>query len=84
MKFFDWDILNHSPYYPDMSPSDYYLFRWMEHSLPGKNFANLKDIQNHLDDFFASKQEEFYRTGKEKLPGRWQMVLENNGHYVID
>ena len=39
---------------------------------------------NHLDDFFASKPEGFYRTGIEKLSEWWQTVLENNGHYVID
>ena len=49
----------------------------MEHSLRGKNFGNLNDIQNQLDDFFASKPEGFYKTGIEKLPGRWQKVLEN-------
>ena len=79
-----WDILSHPPYSPDTVPSDYYLFLWMEHSLRGKNLANLNDIQNHLDDLFASKPDGFYRTGIEKLSGRWQKVLENNGHYVID
>ena len=79
LKGFGWDILNHPPYSPDIASLDYYLFQSMEHSLRRKNFFNLKDIQNHLDKFFASKPEEFYRTGIEKLPGLWQMVLENNG-----
>jgi len=56
----------------------------MEHSLRGKNFAHLNDIQNHMDDFIASKPDWFYRTGIEKLAGRRQKILENNGHYVID
>ena len=51
LKGFGWDILNHPPYSPDMAPSDYYLFKSMEHSLHGKNFTNLNDIQNHLDYF---------------------------------
>ena len=76
LKGFGWDILNHPPHSPDMVPSDYYLFQSMEHSLRIKNFANLNNIQNHLDDFFASKPKGFYRTGMEKLPGRWQKVLE--------
>ena len=84
MKGFGWDILNHPHYYPDMAPSDYYMLRSIEHSLHGKNFVNLKDILNQLNDLFAPKPEGFYRTGIEKLPGRWQKVLENNGHYVID
>jgi len=84
LKSFDYYILNHPPYSPHIGPLDYYLFRLIEHSLREKNFANLNDIQDHLDDFFASKPGGFYKTGIEKLPGRWQKVLENNGHYVID
>ena len=70
-KGFGWDILNHLPYFPDMAHSDYYLFLSMENSLREKNFGNLNDIQNHLDDFFVSKPEGFYRTCVEKLLGRW-------------
>jgi len=71
---FGWDILNHPPYSPDMAPSDYYLFWSIEHSLRRKYFANLNDIQNYLEDFFASKPKGFYKTEIEKLPGRWQKV----------
>jgi len=39
LKGFGWDILNHLSYSPDMTPSDYYLFRSMEHLLHGNNFA---------------------------------------------
>ena len=66
-----------------MVPLDYYQFWLTEHSLRGKNFANLNNIQNQLDNFFASKPAGFHITGIEKLHGRWQKVIENNGHYVI-
>jgi len=28
-----WDVLSHSPYSPDIAPSDYWLFRRMQHDL---------------------------------------------------
>jgi len=64
---FGWDILNLPPYSPDMAPSDYYMFRSMEHSLCGKNFANLNDIQNHIDDFFAPKPGVFLQNRYRKV-----------------
>jgi len=47
LKGLGWDIRNHPPDSPNILLLDYYLFRSMEHSLCGKNFANLNDIQNH-------------------------------------
>jgi len=72
LKGFGWDILNHPPYSPDMAPSDYYLFRSTEHSFHGKNFVNLKDIQNHLEDFLASKPEGFLQNQHRKVT--WTMA----------
>ena len=28
-----WEVLSHPPYFPDIAPSDYYLFRSMAHGL---------------------------------------------------
>ena len=33
-----WEVLEHPPYSPDLAPSDYHLFRSMEHFLRGKKF----------------------------------------------
>lgn len=36
----DWEPLLHPAYSPDIAPSDFYLFRSLEHSLAGKQFEN--------------------------------------------
>jgi histone-lysine N-methyltransferase SETMAR len=33
-----WEVLSHPPYSPDLAPSDYHLFRSMEHFLRGREF----------------------------------------------
>lgn len=78
-----WDVLPHPPYSPDLAPSDYYLFRSLQNYLDGRTFASNQDVKNHLDHFFASKDQKFYERGINLLPQKWQKVLDKNGEYVI-
>jgi [histone H3]-lysine36 N-dimethyltransferase SETMAR len=72
------EVLPHPPYTLNIAPSDYHLFRSLEHFLSGKIFRD-----THTE-YFASKQASFYREGIEKLPQRWGIVLDNDGEYIID
>ena len=55
---FRWDALNHPPYSPNISPSNYYPFDSLEHSIRERKFVNVSDIKNH-PGVFESKPEEF-------------------------
>ena len=77
-----WEVLLHPPYSPDLAPSDYHLFRFLQNSLHGKTFGNDEAIKSHLVQFFADKGQKFY--GILNLPGRWQKVIEQNGNYIFD
>lgn len=81
IKELGWERLIHPAYSPDASPSDYYLFRSLQHSLSGKRFANINEIKMHLSAYFDSKPTEFYRQGIEKLPLIWQKIIDSNGDY---
>ena len=73
-----------SPIHPDLTPSDYHLFRNLQNFLNGKNFSNNDDLNLHLAEFFAVKDQKFSRRGIMKLPERWQKVIEQNGKYLTD
>jgi DNA-binding MarR family transcriptional regulator len=49
------EVLLHSPYSPDIAPSDYYLFRLLEHFLKNKFLKNLNDVKMILEQFFSPK-----------------------------
>jgi len=36
-----WEVLPHAVYSSDLAPSDYYLFRFLQHTLSGQRFANM-------------------------------------------
>lgn len=81
---FDWDVLPHPPYSPDLAPSDYHLFRSLQNSLNGLTFARREDIENHLVRFFEQKDRTFWERGIFSLVDRWRNVIAQNGEYIVE
>jgi len=79
-----WLGLSHPPYSPDLAPSDFHLFRFLQNFLNGKTFSSEDLIKQHLDKFLVEKDGKFYERGIMKLLGRLQKVIEQNGQYIID
>uniref|UniRef100_A0A1I7SHQ9 Histone-lysine N-methyltransferase SETMAR n=1 Tax=Bursaphelenchus xylophilus TaxID=6326 RepID=A0A1I7SHQ9_BURXY len=69
-----WEVLDHPPYSPDISPTDFHLFRGLEHWIRGKKIRFLKE-------FFASKARAWYARGINLLEERWQKLIESGGEY---
>ncbi|XP_046828276.1 histone-lysine N-methyltransferase SETMAR-like [Vespa crabro] len=80
----EWDTMLHPPYSPYLAPSDYYLFRSLQNFLDGKTFTSNEEIKNHLDQFFASKDQKFYERRIMLLPERWQKLLDQNVETLPD
>ena len=75
------EVLPHPPYFPDIAPSDYYLFRSMSRGLADQQFRSYEDIKKWFDSWIASKDEHFFRNGIRALPERWAKVVANDGQY---
>ena len=72
------------PYSPDLAPSNYYLFQFLQNSLNGNTFNDDETVKSHLVKFLANKNQKFYERGIMKSPERWQKVIEKNGKYITD
>ena len=79
-----WVTLNHPPYFPDLAPTDYHLFRSLSHHLNGKVYDDEEELEFDLANFFAEKPLNFYERGIISLPLRWQEVINANGDYIAD
>jgi len=77
----DWELLPHATYSPDMMPSDYCLFRSLQHHLADTHLVRFEEIRKCIDDFIPSKPVSFCHQGIRKLPERWQKIVDANGEY---
>lgn len=54
---FRW--LSHTPYSPDLAPSDYYLFRKLKTEIKGKRFSTDDEIKSNIFEYFRPLVYEF-------------------------
>ena len=69
-----WEVLHHPPYSLDIVPSDYHLLCSMQSALYGERFSSAKDLQNWIDHWITSKDQEFFFCGIHSLPKKWAKV----------
>ncbi|KAG5325771.1 MOS1T transposase, partial [Pseudoatta argentina] len=76
-----WEVLPHALYSPDISPSDFHLFRSMAQGLADRRFYSYEEAQKWIGSWIASKDMSFFRRGIHVLPERWEKVVESDGKY---
>lgn len=81
LKELGYEVLPHPPYSPDLSPTDYHLFRNLDNFLRGKIFANDDEIKSAFSDFVSLQSSEFFKSGIKKLVSRWEKCVEKEGKY---
>jgi len=77
----NWEVLPHPAYSPDLAPSDYHLFSSIGHALAEWHFDSYEDVRKWLDEWFASKDKEFFWRGIHKLLERWEKCIISEGKY---
>lgn len=76
-----WETLPHAPYSPDKAPSDYHLFRSLKGWLKGKKYNTVDAVKAGIQEFFDSKDEDFYARGINNLVDRWEEIIHFGGDY---
>jgi histone-lysine N-methyltransferase SETMAR len=52
--------------------------------LRNKHYEDFDELKSDLTVFLESQPASFYKRGIERLPARWEKVVENNGDYIVD
>ena len=75
------EVLPHPPHSPDLSPTDYDLFKHFDNFLTGRTFANQDQAKTAFADFIEFRALNFYADGINRLVLRWQKCTDSNGAY---
>ena len=79
---FGFQLVEHLLHFPDLAPSDYYLFPKMKKELSGHYFPSDGDVMNPVRGFLEDQDKIFYVEGMRKLKGRWTKCVNMQGDYV--
>ena len=56
-----FELIDHSPYSPNLAPSDYFLFPNLKKHLAGKRYESSDDVISAVEDFFEGQKENFLK-----------------------
>ena len=74
------EVLPHSPQSPDLSPTDYQFFKYLDGFLNGKIFKEECAVKTAFDEFIASRLLDFYQKGIGALVSRWKKCIDVDGN----
>lgn len=57
---FDWKVLLHHPYSPDLAPYEFYLFHPIQNSMNGQAFNAEENKKIRQEEFCAVKDRKFF------------------------
>jgi hypothetical protein len=79
---YEWEVLPHVPYSPDMSPQDFNLFHKLKEPMHGHRFPCLEEVSAAVTRFFRGLNKSGTLNGIANLPNRWDVVIEKQGDYI--
>ena len=79
---YEWEMLPHAPYSPDMSPPDFDLFHKLKEPMRGHRFPSLEDISAAVTRAIRGLNKSGTLNGITNLPKRWDEVIEKRRDYI--
>jgi hypothetical protein len=74
LEHFNWELFDHPPYSPDLAPSDYHLFTYLNNWLGSQRFNNTEELMEGVKTWLSSQAADFFDTGIQKLIPRYKCL----------
>ncbi|GBP12387.1 Mariner Mos1 transposase [Eumeta japonica] len=74
--------IDHSPYSPDLAPSDYFLFSNLKKELRGRRFVDDNQMKMAVESHFDCKEKEYFLGGLKALYTRCEKCISLEGDYI--
>jgi hypothetical protein len=66
-KHLNWELSDHLPYSPDLTPSNYHLFTYLKNWLESQHFNNNEELMEDVKMWLSSQAADIFDTGIQKL-----------------
>ena len=66
-----YELVKHIPYFPDLAPSDYYLFPNFKKLLGGERFTSHSEVMHAVSGYFEDFDKSYFSEGIKKLEIRF-------------
>ena len=73
----------HPPYSLELTPRHFHLFCSLQNALNNKKCSWEDQVKIFEKNLLNSKPADFYLRGINRLPDKWQEVIENNGDILF-
>jgi len=74
-----YELLEHPPYSPDLTPSELYLFPKLKLFLAGQRFSSNQEAITAVEGYFADLMKNHYRDGIMALEHCWNKCISLKG-----
>jgi histone-lysine N-methyltransferase SETMAR len=82
LRRYNWEVLDHPPYSPDLAPSDFHLFGPLKKHLGGRRLATDGEVQQALMSWLQALDTDLFYAGIDALVYRWDKCFGKYGDYV--
>ena len=76
-----YELLKHPPSFPDLAPSDFFLFPKLKLFLAGRRFSPNQEAIAAVEGYFEDLTKNHYREGIMALEHRWNKRSSLKGDY---
>jgi hypothetical protein len=67
LEHFDWELFDHPPYSPDLAPSDYHQFIYLNNWSESQRFNSNEELMEGVKTWLCSQVAECFCTGTQHL-----------------
>ena len=79
---YEWEVLPHAPYSPDMSPPDFDLFHKLKQPIRGHRFPSLEEVSAAVTRAIRRLNKNGTLNRIANFPKRWDAVIEKQEGYI--
>jgi hypothetical protein len=79
---YEWEVLPHTPYSPDMSSPDFDLIHELKEPMHGRRFPSLEEVSAAVTRAIQGLNKSSTLNGIANLLKCWDVVIEKQGDYI--